>query len=149
MPPRARPVLGVELSGPFFTRDPRKTLRANIRAYMDRIAEVGEAEIARRMTGSREANATRGHVWGRTSSVTGKRWAVTARVSVDTRGLDKQQAVRRMAIAAGRHTPVTRSGRRIGTTKGAEGRTHAFRDGKKALLDAARANAHLLVEDLN
>jgi hypothetical protein len=147
--PRARPVLGITLEGPFFERDPRKTFRQNVRRYMDRIAEVGEAEIKRRETGNASAASTRDHVWGRTSSLAGKRWAVTARVSVSTQGLDKPQAVRRMAIAAGRHVAVTKAGRNIGTTKGAEGRNHAFRDGKKAILDAARANAHLLVEDLN
>jgi hypothetical protein len=140
---RAKPVLAVKLEGPFFTRDPRKTFRQNIRSYMDKVAEVAEADVQARLTGSREADVTRAEVQGRTSSLAGKRWAVTARVSVSAAGYTRAEAIRVKAIAAGRKRGIH------GTTRGAEGRTHAFSRGRRAALAAARDNAHLLVEDLN
>jgi len=145
----ARPTLTVELSGPFFERQPSRTFRQNVRAYMARVAEIAAAEVqARLAAGGREGAATRPHVVGRTRSLSGRQWACTARVSVSTVGLSRPSAIRRMAIAAGRHTPVSRTGRNLGTTRGAEGRTHAFRDSKKAIQDAAQANVGLLLEGL-
>jgi len=145
----ARPTLAIELSGPFFERQPGKTFRQNIRGYMARVAEVAAADIQARLgAGGPEGASTRPHVVGRTRSLTGRQWACTARVSVSTAGLTRPEAIRRMAIAAGRHTPVSRTGRNLGTTRGAEGRTHAFRDAKKAITDAAQANVGLLLEGL-
>lgn len=144
----ARRQLAVTYEGPFFSHQPGRTFRQNIRAFMDRVAEVGEADVKSRLTGSAEAESTAPHVVGRTRALSGRRWACTARVSVSTVSLDRAQAIRRQAIAAGRHTAVTRTGRNIGTTQGAEGRTHAFRDSKGAVLQAARDNAHLLLKDI-
>jgi hypothetical protein len=145
----ARRELQITLEGPFFQRPPGRTFRENIRTFMDRVAEVAQAEVQQRLgTGGREGASTRPHVVGRTRSLSGRRWACTARVSVSTRGLDRAAAIRRQAIAAGRHTAVTAGGRNIGTTLGAEGRTHAFRDSKTAVLRAARDNADLLLEGL-
>lgn len=110
---------------------------------MDRVAEIGEAEVKRRLDSGASAAEIQPHVVGRTSSLTGRRWAVTARVSVSTAGLGRAEAVRRQAIAAGRHDPNPR-----GTTRGAEGETHAFRDARSSIMTAARENAHLLLEDL-
>ena len=142
-------IRGIDLAGPFFERDPRRTFRQNIRAFMDRIAEQSEHEVRRRMaTGGREGQHVAPHVVGRTSSLSGKRWSVTARVSVSTRGLDRAAAIRRQAIASGRHNPVTRVGRNIGTTRGGEGRTRAFRDGRSVVMRAARENADQLLEGL-
>ena len=146
---RARPTLGITLEGPFFERDPRKTFRANIRTFMARVAEVAEAETRRRMAaGAREGAHTAPFIVGRTHALGGKKWAVTARVSVSTVGQSRPEAIRRQAIAAGRHNPTTRAGRNVGTTRGGEGRTHAFRDGKKAVEDAAQANIDKLLEGL-
>lgn len=147
---RARPTLGFEYQGPFFQRDPSKTFRQNVRVYMARVASISEGEVRRRMmSGGAEGAATAPHVVGRTHSISGRQWAVTARVSVSTSGLDGSAAVRRMAIAAGRHTSTTRTGRVIGTTRGGESRTHAFRDASKAITDAAQANVDKLLEGLN
>jgi hypothetical protein len=140
---------GITVSGPFFERDPRKTFRQNIRAYMDRVAELAEADVKARMSGSAEAAATAPYVVGRTRSLGGKRWAVTARISVSTAGLTRREAIRRQAIAAGRHTSVTQGGRRIGTTRGAEGRTHAFRRAGAAIGRLAQANVGVLTKGLD
>lgn len=143
-----RPTLGIELSGPFFERDPRLQWRDNVKAFMDRVADIGEAEVQRRLSRGASAAATRDHVVGRTRALSGRRWACTARVSVSTAGLIAPAAIRRQAIAAGRHNPTTRTGRTIGTTKGAEGETHAFRDSQKAVIDRARNSADLLLRDM-
>jgi len=148
-----RPILGIEYEGPFFEYDPRKRFRANITVFMDRIAELTEAEVKRRIAGGGRSGAhTAPHVVGRTSSLTGKHWAVTARVSVSTidlaTGKRNPLAMRRMAIAAGRHVTTTAAGRYIGRTRGAEGQTHAFRDAKKAIQDAAQANVDKLLEGI-
>lgn len=144
-----RPVITVHLNGPFFQRDPGKTFREDARRFMDRVAEITEAEVRHRMEGGGpEADATAPFVQGRTRSLSGRRWACTARVSVSTAGLSPAMAVRRQAIAAGRHTEVTFEGRCVGRTRGAEGRTHAFRDGRRAVGDAAKENASKLTEGL-
>lgn len=117
---------GVTFSGPFFARDPRKTFRENARDLMDAIASDGQ-RIARELATGPEGDAVRGRVIGRSHALTGRRWALTAVVSVSTAGLDRRQAIRLRAIAAGRHDPVTAGGRRIGTTQGLEGRAHTFR----------------------
>lgn len=139
-----RPVLGITLEGPFFARQPSRTFRQNIRVFMDRVAQVGEAEVKRRLlTDGREGAHTEPFVLGRTRSLSGRRWACTARVSVSTQGLSAPQAIRRQAIAAGRHQLFPH-----GTTRGAEGQTHAFRDSRKAVEDAMKAHAGDLTKGL-
>lgn len=140
--------LGIELEGPFFQRDPARTCRANIRDFMDRVAEIGEAEVKRRLDSGSSAAATRPYVVGRTRALSGRRWQCTARISVSTAGLTRAAAIQRQAIAAGRHNPTSSSGRRLGTTKGAEGETHAFRDARASTIAAANRSADMLTKDL-
>ena len=69
----------VELKGPFFTKDPRKTFRANAREAMLKIVEAGETDIKSKspvLTG-----AFQGGVVARNRSLGGKPWALTAVVS--------------------------------------------------------------------
>ena len=150
---RTARIKGIEMTGPFFERDPRLTFRQNIRVFMDRVAEVTEHETSRRLaTGGREGASSAPRVVGRTRSLSGKRWAVTARISISTVGLSRPEAIRAQAIAAGRHNPSanTRNGvRNVGTTLGAEGRTHGFRDARRVVMSAARDNANRLIEDIN
>ena len=83
------------------------------------------------------------YVRGRTVSLSGKRWATHARISVSTAGMDKPEAKRTLAIAAGRRYGTH------GTTKGAEGRTHAFSRTKAALKQLIVRAADDLTEGLN
>jgi hypothetical protein len=98
-------VASVELSGPFFTRDPRKTVRQNIRRMLDALVKEGEEGVKAQMSakaGSMPAwtGWTHDHVVGRTSSLSGKRWALNAVVSASTDGMGASEAIRTLAAAA-------------------------------------------------
>lgn len=90
---------GIEYSGPFFTADPSKTFRRNVRDLMQTIADEGEA-YAKSQTPTK-TGATRDRITGRTRSLTGRAWAVTAVVSVNTAGLSRARAISARAAAAG------------------------------------------------
>ena len=73
------PLLSVELKGPFFTKDPGKTFRANAREAMLRIVEAGADDIrssAPVLTGDWRAG-----IVARARSLRGRPWALTAVVS--------------------------------------------------------------------
>ncbi len=101
----ARSTKSVAFSGPFFTKDPVKTFRQNVRSLMDAVATEGESAVRseieshagqmRRYTGH-----TARSVRGRTSSLSGKRWQVSAVVSTDTGGMDRTEAIRTKAAGA-------------------------------------------------
>ncbi len=114
----ARKIPGMDLSGPFFTRDPAKTFRQNIRDFMDEVADVGADDVRAQLRAGEDRRApihgvspsrVSAYVQGRTSSLRGKRWAVTAVVSVRPVG-SRRQAISIMAAAS-----------RV------EAQTHAFR----------------------
>lgn len=66
-------------SGPFFVRDPGKTLYANLRRMLEAIAQEGETAVQARYpvyTGAGQAG-----VRGRAESLSGKRWATSAVIS--------------------------------------------------------------------
>lgn len=135
-------VTGVTLEGPFFTKDPGKTLRGNVRDLMDALAESGEHDVE----GVVDAHITP-HPWyerGRTESLAGKQWDDWARISPDTRGMSAAEAVRTMAILAGRHNGTGTDGRDRGTTKGVEPQWHPYGNARRNIF---RARA-LLTADL-
>ena len=100
----------IDLSGPFFTKDPRRTFLQNVRDLMDVIAREGEADVKAQLRQGEPARAplsaglsparVSGHVRGRVSSLSGRRWAYTAVVSVNNSGLSKKQGIALMAAAA-------------------------------------------------
>jgi hypothetical protein len=99
----------IDLSGPFFQRDPAKTFRANGRALMAAVAEVGRREVIAQMAGGsgrrariRELGEDRvaDHVVARTGSLSGRPWAVTAVVSVNNSGFSPKQGISLMAAAS-------------------------------------------------
>lgn len=100
----------INAKGPFFTKDPAKTFRQNIRVLMDELAEAGESDVKAQLRsgeggrfplgGGIRPGRVSGHVVGRTSNLSGKRWQVTAVVSVNNRGFSKVQAVKLMAAAS-------------------------------------------------
>lgn len=95
----SRTIRGVTFSGPFFTRDPKRTLADNYKRLMDEIARAGEAEVKARMTGI-GTGRTRSRIRGRTKSLAGKPWKVTAVISPDTSGLSAKDAISVMAAAS-------------------------------------------------
>jgi hypothetical protein len=75
----ARPKLQVDLTGPLFTRDVKKTVRQNIRRMLQGLVEEGERlaqSIWPVLTG-----AGRDNTEGRVRSLTGKPWFLTGVVS--------------------------------------------------------------------
>lgn len=107
--------LRVDFKGPFFERDPVKTFRANIRDFMDAVAEEGERDVRNQIQAAPmrfSTGHTAAHVRGRTRSLAGKRWQVTAVVGMDTRGMTAVRARRTMAAASsveGRFHPFRRT----------------------------------------
>lgn len=69
----------IDLSGPFFQKDPTLTLRGNIRKMMAGVAQEGEAAVQATypvFTGQGQRG-----VEGRTNSLSGKAWMATAVIS--------------------------------------------------------------------
>jgi hypothetical protein len=88
----------IDFSGDFFRRDSKKTFRQNITALMAGLAEAGEADVKAQMLGraGRMPNwtgRTRDAVRGRTSAHSGRRWQVTAVVSIPNTG-SRAEAIR-------------------------------------------------------
>jgi len=108
--------LRVDFTGPFFERDPVKTYHANVRDLMDKLAAEGERDVKLQLQAGQGGRAplgggfqpgrVSGHVVGRTSSLTGKRWAVTAVVSVRNQGFTPKQATKLMAAASWLETSI-------------------------------------------
>lgn len=95
----------VVLEGPFFTRDPGKTFRQNVRDmndaladWMDEQAESGVASHAGSMPNY--TGWTAEHTVGRTHSNSGNRWGTWAVVSANTAGMSAADAIRTKAAAA-------------------------------------------------
>jgi hypothetical protein len=96
----------VDFTGPFFTKDPAKTVRENIGEMMDRLAAEGERDVKQQIEGRSGSMPyytgwTRDTVRGRTESLSGKSWAVSAVISTDTSGMNARDAIRTKAAAAG------------------------------------------------
>jgi hypothetical protein len=97
--------VGVDFTGPFFTRDPKLTVRGNIRKMLDALSAEMERDVKNQME-TRAASMpgwtgwSRDHVVGRTHSLGGKRWGLTAVVSANTNGMDRTDAIRTKAAAA-------------------------------------------------
>lgn len=109
MPTGSRSVTSkIGLSGPFFTKDPGKTVRGNIMDFLDRLAEYGQGRVQMAISGKRGAmphwtGHTRDRVIGRTRAEMargGKRWVSTAVVSANTDGMSKKEAIRTLAAAS-------------------------------------------------
>ena len=71
----------VELAGPFFTVDVKKTFRANCRVMLNGIAAEGQAQVRARVHSGPAPVHIADHIIGRTVSQTGKQWQLTAVIS--------------------------------------------------------------------
>lgn len=95
----------VELTGNFFTRDPGKTLRGNVKDMLDGLAGEMEREVRGEVESQRGqmpewSGWTVDHIQGRTHSQQGKRWGTWAVVSANTSGMSAADAIRTKAAAA-------------------------------------------------
>src|SRR5262245_16612573 len=105
--PRAL-ITTIDKTGPFFSKDPRKTFLANARDFLDEVADEGAADvIAQMLVGQAGRRPIRQlgdhvseHVVGRTQSLRGRRWQYTAVVSVNNTGLTKAEGISLMAAAS-------------------------------------------------
>lgn len=128
----------IDMGGPFFTYQPGKTFRQNVRVLMADIAREGEADVKAQLA---QGQATRkpmrlvdpdrvsGHVVGRVKNLRGKPWALNAVVSVNNSGLTKAQGQQLMAAAAS-----------------IEARFHIFRRTSSRLRKANKTNAAELLK---
>jgi hypothetical protein len=76
-----KPVTSIDLTGPFFEKDPALTLRQNIRAMLAAMAAEGEADVRAQAEPKSLTGAFAAGVKGRVDSLTGKPWHLTAIVS--------------------------------------------------------------------
>lgn len=100
----------IDTSGPFFTKDPTKSFRGNIRDLMDAIAREGEGDVKVQLRqgengryplgGGIRPGRVSGWIVGRTVNRIGRRWQVTAVVSVNNSGLTSEQGITLMAAAS-------------------------------------------------
>ena len=100
----------IKKTGVFFTSNPAKTFRQNVRVMMAAVAAEGEADVVGQLRagesgryplgGGIRPGRVSGHVRGRTHNLSGKQWAVTAVVSVNNRGFSQQQGIKLMAAAS-------------------------------------------------
>lgn len=95
----------VTLDGAFFTRNPGKTLRANVRDMMEALAAEMEKEV-KGIIGAAAGSMPHytgwsyDHTIGRVESYSGKRWGTWAVVSANTQGMNAKDAIRTKAAAA-------------------------------------------------
>lgn len=136
---RSKPITTISFDGPFFRYDPVKTFRQNVREMMDAVAAEGEKDVvaqlrageARRRPVTLNVGRVADHVRGRTRNLAGKRWAVTAVVSVNNRGWTPAQGMALMAAAS-----------RV------EGQTHAFRKTKNRIGRSRKTNMAELLKGI-
>lgn len=109
MPSLRSQLVGIDMTGPFFTNpDPGETMLKNMEKMFQALAREGEAAARQNMllgsggralvraTGDRVAD----HIVGRTVSVNGRQWVSAAVVSVNTTGLDSRKAISVMAAGS-------------------------------------------------
>jgi hypothetical protein len=103
----AKYVTTINTKGAFFAKDPGLTFRDNIKKLMDELAAQGEADVKAQLRAGESGRfplggrivpgRVSGHVHGRTHNLAGKRWEVTAIISVNNRGFTKAQGTKLMA----------------------------------------------------
>jgi hypothetical protein len=99
----------VDVTGPFFTKDPSKTVRQNARRMLSALADEGASKISQAFAAgdsSRDPISRLApehvaeHVVGRVHAKSGKAWALTAVVSVLNAGFTASEGISLMAAAA-------------------------------------------------
>lgn len=71
----------ISLSGPFFQKDPAKTLEQNIQAMLEAVAREGEQDVTAQAAGHQRTGAFYAGIEGRVRSIRGRHWLATAVVS--------------------------------------------------------------------
>ena len=105
---RTTRITSIHYDGPFFTKDPGKTFRANVRTMMRALGEEAQRDVETQMRhneGRRAPIAELGdhasrHVVSRVKSLRGKPWEAAAVISVNNQGFTPEQGVSLMAAAS-------------------------------------------------
>lgn len=120
--PAYRAEFRATLKGPFFDKDPKATLRVNIRELLARVADEAASDVQAQITAKagampRYTGWSRDHVKGYVkSSRTGRPWALWAAVGSPTTGMDAKTSIRTKAALATierRFRPFARTKRAI------------------------------------
>ena len=95
----------IDVSGPFFSRDPVKTFAGNVQDMLEAMSKEGEKDAKAQVEGlagamSRYTGWTTDHIKGRVHNIAGKHWRKTAVVSVFPGGMDASTAIRTQAAAS-------------------------------------------------
>ena len=136
--PRRAAATSIDMTGPFFTHDPRKTFRQNVRTLMIAVAREGEDDVKTQLaSGKRDPisgglGRTTDYVVGRAASVGHRPWEVTAVVSVNTSRLATEGAITVRAAASV-----------------VEAKTHAFRKTTGRIRRARSINRVELLKGIN
>lgn len=77
----ARAATTIDLTGPFFTKDPGRTLSENIQTMLEAVAEEGERDVKAQAQSHVYTGAFLGGIEGRVRSLGGRHWLRTAVVS--------------------------------------------------------------------
>lgn len=133
-------VTTIDKTGPFFRSVPSKTFLENVRVMLEAVAKEGEqdAEAQLRVGQAGRELITYGgdrvsqHVVGRVTSIAGRKWGLSAVISVNNSHLNRAQGISLMAAASE-----------------IEGRLHVFRRTTSRLRSAKAINLAELTKGLN
>lgn len=114
----------IDKTGPFFTHDPAKTFRQNARVMLEAVAAEGQEDVRVQLRAGESTRApinllrdrVADHAIGRVRSLSGKRWALTAVISVNNSGFSRREGISLMAAAASverRFHPFRRTASRL------------------------------------
>lgn len=99
----------IDLSGPFFSKDPAKTFTANVRELLQEVADAQAEDVRQQYEAGEGARVevralgpgrVSSRIRGRVESLSRKPWHFTAVVVPDRTGLNAKQAIALFAAAA-------------------------------------------------
>jgi hypothetical protein len=131
----------IDLSGPFFAKDVKKTFLENVHTMLEAIAEEGESDVRAQLVAGQSSRAeirrlkgerVSSHAVGRVKSLAGKNWRYTAVISVNNSGFTREEGISLMAAASY-----------------LEGKTRAFRKTSTRLRRAKAINQAELTKGLS
>ena len=104
MAKRAKYATTIDISGPFFSKDPTKTFAENVQKMLEAMAREGEEDAKAQVSGlagrmSHYTGWTTRTITGRVKNKSGKHWRKTAVVSAFSGGMAASDAIRTNAAS--------------------------------------------------
>jgi len=98
-------ITNITYSGPFFHKDPAKTLQQNIETMLDAVGREGEQDVKAQIAGHRSempayTGWTYDSVRGAMRSLSGKPWRRTVAIQAQTGSMNDANAIRTKAAAS-------------------------------------------------